>query len=81
MALPEQCSKGSSSSLIAGPVMRPPPNVVMVLLITIYRTLKPSTWFCSGLIEFDTFIRENEHTNRGAFDREKTWVQTIPRRV
>ena len=27
---------------------------------------------CSGLIELDTFVRENEHTNRGAYDREKT---------
>ncbi len=36
---------------------------------------------CSGLIELDTFVRENEHTNRGAYDREKTCIQTIPRRV
>jgi diguanylate cyclase (GGDEF)-like protein/PAS domain S-box-containing protein len=27
---------------------------------------------CSGLIELDTFVRENEHTNRGAYDKEKT---------
>lgn len=36
---------------------------------------------CSGLIELDTFVRENIHTNRGAYDREKTRLQALPRRV
>ena len=25
---------------------------------------------CSGLIALDTFVRENEHTNRGAYDNK-----------
>ena len=39
-----------------------------------YSQLANDYEYCSGLIELDTFVSENESTNRGAYDREETSI-------